>query len=613
VAQTETPVTLDRAYTALRANDLEAARKEFVSFLRDHPAQTAARTDYGYLLLRLGESVAAREEFAVVVAQRPEDEKLALEYAFLAFETGERAKALEVFMRLKLTSKNESIQREAGVTADRLVAVLDTEIARWRRNAELNQGSYSVHEELARLLEERNDFVGAAAAYRVAYGLKTDRRRYLLDIARVEEEALRPEYQFAALLAASRCSDPFVAEAARERLPARYPYVYEFEAAISLDPLNVGLRRELGFLLLEMREEKQARKVFEDLVRMAPEDALALTQLGFLKMASNETKQAKPLLLRAARQSESDLSAVRELAQKSLEKGYLKDALRYYEQVQKAEPTDHATMLRLGWTHNMLHEDREALYWFDLARSSQDPKIAAEAKRAYENLRPGLAWVRTTSWTLPFYSSRWREVFAYGQAKVEFKSPVGFLKPYVSARWIGDLGRASGAPQPLSERTMVFGVGLASRPWKGLLAWGEAGSAKWRPDYRGGVHFSRSLGAAGMGERGGWFGSTTADAVFLSRFDNNTLFSFQNRIGYTVPERAVQVYLNLNLTTDWRRLDWANFVEAGPGVRFRAPGMPTGLYLFADAVAGWHTIHTDRSRSRRFTDLRLGVWYAFTH
>ena len=41
----------------------------------------------------------------------------------------------------------------------------------------------------------------------------------------------------AALLAASRGAEPRTAEAARELLPARYPYVYEFEEALSkLDP-----------------------------------------------------------------------------------------------------------------------------------------------------------------------------------------------------------------------------------------------------------------------------------------------------------------------------------------------------------------------------------------
>jgi Tfp pilus assembly protein PilF len=625
----ENPVgPLDRAYSASKANDLDDARVHFSEAIKSNPNHLDARLDYAYLLLRLGDSLAAREQFAFVLSRRPNDESLILEYAYLAYETGAKAKALEAFTRLKLTARNEPIRLQAAATADRITATLDSEIQRWRQNAKTNPNSYSVHEELARLEEERNDFVSAASSYRAAFGLKPDRRRYLLDIARVENEAIRPDYSFAALLAASRGTDPFVAEAARELLPSRYPYVYEFELAISLDPLNVPLRRELGFLHLKMQNEPNARQVFEDILRIAPDDTLSLTQLGFLKMASKQENEAKPLLARAARQSESGLSAVRDLAQRSFEKGFLKDALQYLEQIQEASPADHATMLRLGWTHNLLKNDAEAIRWFGLARSSPDPKIANEAKRAYDNLRPSLAPFRTTTWTLPFYSSRWREVFAYGQAKVEFRTPLPFLKPYLSSRWIGDLGRAPAtatiAPQALSERAMVVAAGLATRPWRGLLVWGEAGAsyqyfarqqntARIAPDYRAGLNYARSVGNAALGSEGGAFYSTTADAVFLSRFGNNTLFYSQNRIGYTLPERPIQFYLNFNLTADARRMDWANYAEFGPGVRFRPPGLPPGFYLFADVVRGLHTVYTDTSRPRRYTDFRAGVWYAFTH
>jgi hypothetical protein len=59
-----------------------------------------------------------------------------------------------------------------------------------------------------------------------------------------------------------------VAEEAKELLPPRYPFVYEFELAIQMDPLNAPLRRELGFLLLKMNREKEAVAVFEALLKL---------------------------------------------------------------------------------------------------------------------------------------------------------------------------------------------------------------------------------------------------------------------------------------------------------------------------------------------------------
>ena len=57
----------------------------------------------------------------------------------------------------------------------------------------------------------------------------------------------------AALLAASRAGEARAAESARELLPTRYPYVYEFQNGLKLDPENIDLRREFGYLLLRMK------------------------------------------------------------------------------------------------------------------------------------------------------------------------------------------------------------------------------------------------------------------------------------------------------------------------------------------------------------------------
>lgn len=613
--------TANAAYAHLQAGRLAEARTAFESSLNTNPSQVSVRLDYAYLLLKLGETELGRDQLKRVLALKPGDERLMLEYAFLAYETGKRAQAFELFLRLKL-AKDDAIRAQATTTFDRLDADLKLSIERWREAAAMTPDSYSVHEELAHLLEDHNDWVGAAEQYRIAFGLKPDKRRFLLDIARVEFEAVRPDYSSAAIIAASRGTPAMIAEEAREFLPSRYPYVYEFELAIQMDPLNVPLRRELGFLLLKMNREKEAIAVFEALLKLAPDDALSTAQLAFLRV-----NRPTPIA------QDTGLTAVKELAAKSLEKGYLKDALRYLEQLHESNPEDASTTLRLGWTYNMLKLDRDAVRCFDIARRSTDTKVASEADQAYRNLRPSLAPVRTTVWTLPFYSSRWREVFAYSQIKAEFRLPFTKLRPYVSTRFIGDLNRNQGlvrgpagqvTPGGLSENAVVTAFGVSTPRSHYLMAWGEAGgswqyfakrngTATIRSDFRGGVNFARGFGAANLGSEGGWFAATTADAVFLSRFDNNTLFYGQNRIGYHVNNAPLQFYLNLNLTTDLQRMDWANYYEIGPGVRWRAPGLPKSLYLFTDFVYGRHMLKGDASRARKFTDFRAGLWYAFTY
>jgi len=55
------------------------------------------------------------------------------------------------------------------------------------------------------------------------------------------------------------------------------------------------------------------------------------------------------------------------MAERSIKAGYLKDALQYLQLAHEADPGDFDIMLKLGWTLNILHKDRDAFRWFDLA------------------------------------------------------------------------------------------------------------------------------------------------------------------------------------------------------------------------------------------------------
>ena len=62
------------------------------------------------------------------------------------------------------------------------------------------------------------------------------------------------------------------------------------------------------------------------------------------------------------------------LADRSLEAGYLKDAVKYFRIAHENDPVDFDVMLKLGWAYNMLKDDEQAIEWFRLARRSSDPK-----------------------------------------------------------------------------------------------------------------------------------------------------------------------------------------------------------------------------------------------
>jgi tetratricopeptide (TPR) repeat protein len=438
----------------------------------------------------------------------------------------------------------------------------------------------------------------------------------------------------AALLAASAGGEPRAAEAARELLPARFPFVNEFRAALALDPGNHELRRELAYLLLRIDRPSDAEAEFRILTQNAPEDLLSATQLGFLLYGRGEKLAAQPLFDRVLNGKDDDLANrvravlrmqqvlrpraeiaprsidAKVMAERSLKAGYLKDALKYLEVAHEDDPGDFDVMRQLGWTNNMLHRDNIAWRWFDLARRSPDPTIAADAEKGYRNLRATQQRFRTTLWLFPLFSTRWHDLFGYGQIKTEVNLGT-VVQPYVSMRFVGDTRETVGgtaSPQYLSESSFILAVGATTRVWHGVRAWGEAGNSigyltgHMLPDYRGGISGTRSLHTEG----GKWLAEGSVDALYISRFDHDFLVYGQSRAGYKLG--PVQLHWNGNVTVDARRQDWANFVETGPGLRVP---LPQSMYMTFNMLRGVYLI-ANPARGSEFNDLRAGFWYAFT-
>jgi Flp pilus assembly protein TadD len=633
LAQTPAPDydPLTRAYEALRANSYDTAIREFEAAIHADPHHASTHKDLAYTYLKIGRDEDARDHFRQAMELTPADTHVALEYAFLSFEAKDDPIASKAIARRIF----DRIRKQGDATAEQAFQNIDAPvaqgIARWTAALHSSPPTFSAHYELAQLAEQRDELELAEAHYLAAWNMLPARKSVLVDLGRVRRNLHRPEEATAALLAASRGGEPRAAEGARELLPERYPYVYEFRNALKLDPSNTELHRELAYLLLKMNSKAEAELEFRDIVKSTPGDLLSAAQLGFLYLARNEKAAAMPLLQSVLKGHDEELSnrvrivmgpqrdsAAGILGEKSFRAGYLKDALKYLTVAHESDPSDCSIMLKLGWTNNMLHDDVSAFHWFGLARQSGDAAVAGEAQRAYNSLRPSLARFRTTAWLFPFYSTRWHNAFGYGQVKTEVRLGSVPIRPYVSIRFVGDSGPI---PQSLSEKAFIVAVGVASQ-WHGVTAWGEAGSAlsytgqanpgqQAVPDYRGGLSWAHGWGRLMSSESPGLFAETNADEVFVSRFNNDLLTYSQTRIGYTL--RPVQFLLNGNVTLDVKRQYWASFVEAGPGVRFHIPHTPEALLFSISAMRGAYLINEGNPRRPNFYDLRIGFWYAITH
>lgn len=593
----------ERAYEALRAREYDRAAIAFREAIAEAPGNVGLRKDFSYTLLKMGENEEARAQFAEAMKTDPKDIRSALEFAFLSFETGHYVEARRAFDGLR--GENTT----AAQAFENIDKPLREGIARWRRAVELDPKNFSAHRELAELADRRDEWGLAAEHYEAAWRLKPEKRELMLPLGRMWHELKRNAEAGALLLAASRGEDARTAERARALLPARYPWVSEFETALKLDPGNVGLRRELAFLLLAMNRKADGEAQLKKVLEVAPGDEVAVAQLR-----GTATVDAKTLGMR------------------SLEKSFLPDALRYLTIAHENDPADAEVMLKLGYANNLLRRDREALRWFELAARGSDEEVAREARRARRNLAPEVARLRTTLWVFPFYSSRWSDEFTYGQVKTEYKPSKGRVRPYVSMRFVGDtkgvLREPGVLPSQLSESAVLLAGGVSSALGHGVTGWVESGAAvKYRtpqagqarvtPDTRGGLFYGKGWGRMLGTAAPGWFVESTVDAVYFSVFQHNGLFVSQNRGGWTFRPwnengLQAQALVNVNITADARAQYWANFAEAGPGVRVRWSGLPPGLRVGVDWVRGSYLRNEGNPRRPNFFDFRAGVWYAFT-
>ena len=653
---------LERAYQALRDKNYDAAIAGFQQAITLAPDRASIRKDLGYTLLRVGENEAARDQFGEAMGLDPTDQHVALEFAFLCFETKQQALARRIFDHIR---KAEEASPDPGSqsTAEQAFQNIDQPLAagieRWQKAVDVESGNFSAHQELATLAEQRDELDLAAKHYEIAWKLRPAERSLMLDLGRVWKLMGRDEDAFVLLLAASRGRPARVAEQAHELLPHRYPYVYEFAKALQLDPNNFELRREYAYLLLKMGKKDEAEREFQALHNAAPDDLLTSAQLGFLLLDQKDFAAAQPLLDQVLKGGDEELAdrirvtlklpqtlhrretsaqqtseEAKALAEKSMKAGYLKDALKYLTIAHENDPVDFSTMLKLGWVYNVLHDDHEAVKWFHLASQSSDPSISDEASKAYHNLAPEFQRLRTTVWVFPLFSSRWHDVFGYGQVKSELKLGHLPIHPYLSVRFVGDtrqtIGPTNGIanPQYLSESSFIIGAGIATLPWRGATGWFEAGEAiKYIPsrtdvgaiipDYRGGISYAKGFGHM-MNSSKGLFLETNDDAVFVSRFQKDMLYYSQNRSGYTfAPAEGLgglqaQLYWNANMTADRLRQYWANYAETGPGLRFRFRDLPKSVLFSVNFLRGAYTINQDNPRRPNFFDLRVGLWYAFS-
>ena len=254
---------LFRAYEALRAKDYDTAIAAFLKGIEAAPERASVRKDLAYTYLKIGENELAREQFREAMRLEPNDAQVAMEYAFLCYETKEQAEARRIFDRIRKTGNATAEQAFQNID-DPLAAGIE----RWRRPSR-----WARQFQRALRIGHAGRAAGRTGAGRRALSKSLASAARPADRAggpgpRVEGDERRQGRGcgaaggFAGRGAARRRDGAGTAAGAislRRRVPR----------GLELDPGNVELRRELGYLLLRMDRKSEAEAEFRVLTQTA--------------------------------------------------------------------------------------------------------------------------------------------------------------------------------------------------------------------------------------------------------------------------------------------------------------------------------------------------------
>ena len=415
----------------------------------------------------------------------------------------------------------------------------------------------------------------------------------------------------------------------------------------SMPDLVILRALEAGWKLKAEGQCDLALEAFQAALDAGADEQPVQLEIAYSQLCAGNHAAAREPLQIAAEGPDPELAAV---AQDLLARQYLVDAgyERAEEDYDKASESldlaeaagadECALYLERGYLAKAQEDLRGARKWFLQARSCDDDDIAATARA---ELRQGwrLFWgdiyAELYGWHR-FYPTAYRNTNLVPTLRVRgyiHPIPKVDLDPYVFFRISRDFASRSvgpnGYPLIFADNTLMFGVGVLFRFWErrvGLFA--QIGPAinllnDNRPrvalDARAGAFFAiaapKCAPAHQLDEPGARVGfegcaEAYAEAVWVSRFDNNVFTMGRGRLAFTflvTGPVAWQPIVEGRVLKDINNDYYKNLIEAGAGFRWRLL-TPIGVDLMLGVHAGTYFGLENRSLAPtplNYAELRL--------
>ena len=375
---------------------------------------------------------------------------------------------------------------------------------------------------------------------------------------------------------------------------------YSAAAQVSADSLTTLLNE--AYTMMKTNPDR-AEQLFEQAVKISPNDFVLHRQLGYLYSEHNKHEQA----------------------------------LKEFEQAEAIQPSD-TIKLQMAFIHLSIGNEDEAVTLLRELGDSPDQYIRKSADEQLAVIFPpstvasseGPSQWYSRIYAAPYYDTRWQTTFYYADAehgyffdrKKMFFS-YGFLSLSADAK-----SKLVEIPEIFSDNAIIGGIGFGMKPVEGLELRGQAGvaydlvpesssAARVHPDFR-------ALAIYGNGIYPNFEFHNNLKVTFEPLLDvyssvgyysryKNVIGYLQGRAGIRVFEMAysaADLYVRSMFVKDSEREFYNNQLDAGIGLRI-LPVYNWDLYIMTEYYRGMYVENIVRPAdfSKYFGGFRLFIIY----
>jgi tetratricopeptide (TPR) repeat protein len=375
-----------------KQNKKDLALKSYKRYLEKNPSDQAIAKTVGEQAYASKNYVDAMKYFAMVINADAKNPVFLKMYGDAAYQMQDNPKSLRIYQELALLTPKDAIVFKRLYEISLKAGASEQALSNLRKYAALTPTDAEAQSKLGDLLFDRNDVVGALAAYKLAFKtnpkIKGIYKKYVDLVLRIGTPAEKMAVLSAAIAAGEGDTRMYIQLGDMYKNAGNYQKAIPvYEKGSQLDPRNAEVLSSLAFCQLKSGALAQASITYEQVLAMNPSAVKEYKQLGDLYMQQNKVSSAISAYKKYLDRGASDPEVASTVAMSAYKDKNYQDAYKYFGMVKNNKSNDYH--LQYGLSAMQVKDYKVAIKELEILRNTkgvvQSRDVAYKAlAQAYE-------------------------------------------------------------------------------------------------------------------------------------------------------------------------------------------------------------------------------------